>query len=257
MKVATFNANSIRVRLDAVLDWLASNPVDVLAIQETKCEDDKFPRDAFEDVGLHVAFHGQKTYNGVAIVSPHPIANVRTGFGQADMPDDCRLIYGEVLGLKVLNSYVPNGSKVGSEKFIYKLHWLSRFRDLCDRSFSSSDPIVWMGDINIAPKPEDVFDSPSHLGAVGHHPDEFAALEKIVEWGWTDLFRKFTEESGHYTYWDFFIKNAPQRKLGWRIDHIYASPVMASKCSGCVIDIEPRLLERPSDHTFVVAEFDW
>lgn len=257
MKIATFNANSIRVRLPIVLDWLAENEPDVLAIQETKVEDDKFPRDDFEELGYHVAIHGQKTYNGVALVSRHPIAGSVTGFGDPAWPADCRILRADIAGVTVVNTYVPNGTKVGSDKFDYKLRWLERFREYCDRTLDPARPVVWLGDINIAPKPEDVFDSPRVLGGVGHHPAEFAALEKIVEWGWVDLFRKFTQGPGHHTFWEFVIPKAFERDLGWRIDHIYAPPAFAERCTACVIDKAPRGLERPSDHTFVVAEFDF
>lgn len=255
VKIATFNANSIRVRLEIVLDWLAHHQPDVLAIQETKVEDDKFPHEAFEESGYNVAFHGQKTYNGVAIASLHPIQNVRTGFGDPAFAEDCRVMLAEVDGVTIVNTYVPNGTSVGSEKFAYKLAWLKRFRQLCDARLSQAAPVVWLGDINIAPEPDDVYDSPKLLGGVGHHPSEFAALKEVAEWGWVDCFRKFTQGPGHYTYWDFVIPNSVKRGLGWRIDHIYASPTYAGKCVGCTIDLAPRLLDRPSDHTFVIAEF--
>jgi exodeoxyribonuclease-3 len=256
MKIATFNANSIRARLEIVLDWLAENEPDVLAIQEIKCENDKFPLEAFEDAGWQVAIHGQKSYNGVAIVSRSPIQNVRTGFEDPTWPEDCRIITADVQGVKIVNTYVPNGTAVGSEKFDYKLRWLPRFGQLIRDRYAVGEPVVWLGDINIAPTEDDVFDAPRHRGKVGFHPDEIKALEELLAWGWVDCFRKFTQGAGHYSFWEFVIPKAFERNLGWRIDHIYTPAGMASKCTSCVIDKEPRGLERPSDHTFVVAEFD-
>lgn len=255
MTIATFNANSIRVRMPIILDWLAEHEPDVLAIQETKCEDDKFPLSDIEDAGYHAAFTGQKSYNGVAILSREPAQQVRFGFDDPMWPDDKRVMCASVGGVRVINTYVPNGNKVGNEKWTYKMGWLERFRGLLAMELQSHANLVWVGDINIAPKPEDVYDSPKLLGGVGHHPDEFTRLDAITALGVEDLFRKFTAGGGHFTYWDFFIPRAVERGLGWRIDHIYANPTMAARAMRCEIDLEPRRLERPSDHTFVVVEF--
>jgi exodeoxyribonuclease III len=256
LKVATFNVNSIRLRSGIVLDWLAEHEPDVLVLQETKCEDSKFPVDEFSDLGWNVVMQGQKTFNGVAILSRHSILNVRTGLEDPLMPEDCRLIRAEIGPLKIINTYVPNGTEVGSEKFRYKLGWLARFKQLIAESYRPSDLVVWLGDINIAPKPEDVYDSKRSFGGVGHHPDEFCALDSILEWGWTDCFRKFEPEGGHFSFWEFVIPRSVERNLGWRIDHIYASPGLADACTSCRIDKQPRLEVKPSDHTIVVAEFD-
>jgi len=255
VKIATFNANSVRVRAEILLDWLAENQPDVLAIQETKCEDDKFPQEIFQESGYNVVFHGQKSYNGVAIASRAPAQRVTTGFGDVSWPEDCRILAAEIDGVLILNTYVPNGNKVGSEKFQYKLDWLARLRRWMDDRMDSGQDCIWLGDINIARHPEDVYDSAKVLGGVGHHPQEFEALDRVLDWGWSDCFRKFTTEGGHFTFWEFVIPRAVERDIGWRIDHIYASPSLAQRCSGCWIDKAPRLLERPSDHTFVIAEF--
>lgn len=255
MTIATFNANSIRVRMPIILDWLAEHEPDVLAIQETKCEDDKFPLSDIEDAGYHAAFAGQKSYNGVAILSREPAQQVRFGFDDPMWPDDKRVMCASVGGVRIINTYVPNGNKVGNEKWTYKMGWLERFRGLLAVELQTHADVVWVGDINIAPKPEDVYDSPRQLGGVGHHPDEFIRLDAITALGMEDLFRKFTPGGGHFTYWDFFIPRAVDRGLGWRIDHIYGNPTMAARATRCEIDLEPRKLERPSDHTFVVVEF--
>ena len=255
MKIATFNAASVRARLPLLLDWLATNEPDILAIQETKVEDDKFPRADFEDLGYHLALHGQKAWNGVATLSRSPIENIRSGFLDEMMPVDARIVACEIDGIHVINTYVPNGNTVGSEKWEYKMRWLDRFALYLRENFDPKSPVVWLGDINIAPTEIDVYDSPKLLGGVGHHPDEFWRLDRIREFGFIELFRKFEPGPGHYTFWDFTVPNALKRGIGWRIDHIYATPVLADRCTACWIDKEARLLEKPSDHTFVLADF--
>lgn len=255
MRIATFNANSIRARLEIVLDWLEANQPDVLAIQETKVVDSDFPAKSFEDAGYHVAFHGQKSYNGVALASKTPLEDVRFGFEDPLWWDDCRILAARVNGIAIIDTYVPNGTQVGSDKFEYKLRWLERFGKMLAERFSPSDPVVWLGDINIAPTDDDVFDPVKMKGSVCFHPEEKQRLAQIVDWGLTDTFRMFTQGPGHYTYWEFFIQQAFAKNLGWRIDHIYATAPLAKKCKSCVIDKGPRGLEKPSDHTFVMAEF--
>ncbi len=255
MKIATFNANSIRMRLPIVLDWLAENEPDVLAIQETKCEDDKFPLADFEDAGWHATFHGQKSYNGVALISRQPLSDVITGFGNPLMPNDCRIISCRLGDWNIVNVYVPNGNAVGSDKFAYKLQWLKEFRNLLVSRYRPSDKVVVLGDINIAPTPDDVFDSEKHVGKVGHHPAEFEVLDLVRGFGLSDLFRLKTEGPGYYTFWEFVIRGAVEKNLGWRIDHIYGTQPAADKLIDCQIDKAPRLLEKPSDHTFVWASF--
>lgn len=256
MKVATYNVNSIRLRAPIVQEWLAEHEPDVMVIQESKCEDAKFPHDAFEEVGYHATIHGQKGFNGVAILSRGPLSRVSTGLGDPLFPEDCRVIVAELDGVAIVNTYVPNGTMVGGDKWEYKLRWLERFRTFIAERFRPSDPVLWMGDINIAPTPDDVYDSRKMLGGVGHHPDEFARLQAITDWGFSDCFRRFTQGPGHYTYFDYVIVTSVQRNLGWRIDHIYASEGLAASCTTCEIDMEPRRMEKPSDHTVVWAEFD-
>lgn len=255
MKIATFNAASVRARLPLLIEWLAENEPDVLAIQETKVEDHIFPRDPFEDLGYHLALHGQKAWNGVALLSRSPIENVQTGFGDELMPTDCRIISAEIDGIAIVNTYVPNGNTVGSDKFLYKLKWLERFDTYLHQRYRPDELVIWLGDINIAPKPIDVYNSPKMLGGVGHHPDEFSRLARIVDFGLTDVFRQYNANEGQYTFWDFTIPRSVDRNLGWRIDHIYATAALAATCRDCTIDVGARKLEKPSDHTFVVAEF--
>jgi exodeoxyribonuclease III len=256
VKIATFNAASVRARLPMLIDWLAENEPDVLAIQETKVEDEKFPREEFEELGYDLALHGQKSWNGVATLSLQPIVNVRCGFLDELFPTDCRVLTCEIGGITVINTYVPNGTAVGTDKFEYKLRWLDRFERYLQEHFSPSQPLIWLGDINIAPKPEDVYNPRKFFGKVGHHPEEMSRLQKIVGWGLTDVFRLHHPEPGHFTYWDFIITTSVEKNFGWRIDHIYATEPLAERCTSCVIDREARTREKPSDHTFVVAEFD-
>jgi len=256
VKVVTYNAAGIRARLLHLVDWLAHHEPDVVAIQETKVEDDKFPRELFEELGYEIAIHGQKSWNGVAMLSRMPITNVRPGFGDELMPNDARILSCTINGVQFINTYVPNGNTVGSEKWEYKLRWLDRFRTYLDQNFSPQEPLIWFGDINIAPTPIDVFDSKKMYGGVGHHPDEFSRLATIVDFGLIDLFRKFTPEGEHYTYWDFTIPRGVARNLGWRIDHIYGTEVISNLCRDCTIDRDARSYEKPSDHTYVIADID-
>lgn len=256
MKVATFNAASVRARLPLILEWLAEHEPDVLGIQETKVEDEKFPVSDFEDLGYHVTLHGQKSWNGVALITRSLPTGIARGFEDDLFPSDARLVTADVDGVRIINTYVPNGSSVGSDKFIYKLRWLERFGQFLRERYSPNQPLLWMGDINIAPTPLDVYDSPRFLGGVGHHPEEFLRLEQITGFGLVDVFRKFHPEKGHYTFWDYVLPNGFARNLGWRIDHIYATPPLAELCTSCEVDLAPRGQLKPSDHTFVVADFD-
>lgn len=255
VKVATFNVNSVRARVPVLQRWLQAVQPDVVALQETKVEDSKFPLAEFEALGYDAVFHGQMKYNGVAILSRLPIDDTDAGFDD-DWPVDCRVIRATVNDVTIINTYVPNGTAVGSEKFDYKLKWLEHFPRYIESFAGPQDRLLWMGDINIAPTPLDVYDPARFEGGVGFHPEERARLEAIKQWGWHDCYRGFHQGSGHYTYWDYFIPNVLKRNLGWRIDHVYSSPGLAGRCVSCEIDKEPREWERPSDHTPVVAVFD-
>lgn len=257
MKIATFNVNSVRARMPRLIEWLTEAQPDLVALQETKVTDDLFPISDLEPLGYQLAIHGQSKNNGVAFLSRTPMIDVETGFCDADWPEDCRIVTGILDDVLIINTYVPNGTKVGTDKWAYKLGWLERFRAFCDDLATTNDKVIWLGDINIAPTSDDVYGAERHLGGVGHHPDEFSRLDNILDWGWTDCFRKFTHGPGHYTYWDFRFPNVLERNLGWRIDHIYASQAMIDKCHKCWVDKHTRALERPSDHSPVLAEFDW
>lgn len=255
MKIATFNVNSIRVRLAIVTAWLEQHQPDVLAVQETKVQDPDFPAAAFDEIGYKYAFKGQKSYNGVALFSRSEISDIRTGF-EEEPKDQARLISGRVGGLTVVNTYIPQGYLAESQKFDYKLNWFERLRLYFQENFDPADSLVWVGDLNVAPSPIDVYDPVALAGHVCYHPEVHKALARIMEWGFTDVFRMHCKEPGQYTFWDYRAKNPLKTNRGWRLDHIMATRPLAQKSTACCIDTNPRLLERPSDHTPVVAQFD-
>jgi exodeoxyribonuclease-3 len=255
MKVATFNANSIRARLELTLDWLERESPDVLCLQETKAQDADFPADAFRDTGYHVVFRGQKAYAGVATVSKQEPEDVIAGLDDGGEPDQARLIQAVIRDIPIVNTYVPQGRSADSPHFQYKLEWLARLRDWFDRHYSPQEPLLWVGDFNVAPEDIDVYDPKRLQKHVDFHPDARAALQRVKEWGFVDVFRLHCPEPGHYTYWDYRVRTAFQHNRGWRVDHIWATEPLAEKSTKAWIDIEPRRAERPSDHTILVAEF--
>ncbi len=254
MKIASWNVNSLRVRLQHVLDWLASANADVRAIQETKTKDPDFPVDAFAEAGFEVAFAGQPTYNGVAIVARKPIDAQITDLDSFD--DEQRRVLGATIGsVRVLNLYVPNGQSVESEKYQYKLSWLDALHSHLERELATHEHCVVLGDFNIAPEDRDVHDPEQWRGKVLCSDLEREALDNILKLGFVDTFRMFEESDGQFSWWDYRAA-AFRRNLGLRIDLILASKSLASTCTAAAIDVEPRRLERPSDHTPVIAEFD-
>jgi len=256
MKVASFNVNSVRARLPIVVGWLEENRPDVLCVQETKVQDADFPGGAFDEIGYKYAFKGQKSYNGVAIFSKHEIENVRFGFD--DEPEDGpRIMRAEINGVVVVNTYVPQGYMRGTEKFEYKLRWFERLRGYFEKNFDGGAAVIWVGDLNAAPLAIDVYDPVSLLGHVCYNPEVQAALEGVMEWGFVDVFRKHCKEGGHYSFWDYRMRNSYKVNAGWRLDHIMASEMMAEKSIRCYIDKGVRESERPSDHVPIVSEFEW
>ncbi|MBN1247790.1 MAG: exodeoxyribonuclease III [Anaerolineae bacterium] len=254
-KISAFNANSIRVRLDQILDWMAREEADVICVQETKVQDEDFPKDTILDAGYYVQFAGQKSHAGVATVSRTEPDSVSAGFDDGD--DAARLLYTVFDGIHVVNAYVPQGREMSHEQFAYKLDWLSRIRSWFDAHFSPDDPIIWLGDFNVATQDIDVYDPKSLQGHVDFNPEVQAALEEVRQWGFTDIFRKHhPDEPNQYTYYDYRARNAIERNVGWRIDHIWATAPLAAKSIDAWIDLDARRAERPSDHTFLVAEFE-
>jgi len=254
MKVASWNVNSLRVRLPQVLRWLQDELPDVLGLQETKLQNPDFPRDELETAGYRLLFNGQKTYNGVALLSRLEPADVVTDIpGLEDDPQ--RRVVGATIGdIRVLNLYVPNGQAVGSEKFAYKLRWLSAVKKFLAGELAHSPKMLVMGDFNIAPEDRDVYDPQAWDGQVLVSDAERTALREIMALGLQDCFRLFPQEDNNFSWWDYRAAAFP-RNHGLRIDLILASARMAEQCKAAAIDKEPRDWDRPSDHAPVTADF--
>lgn len=255
LTVASWNVNSITVRLAQVIDWLNVHRPDVLCLQETKIPDERFPKAAIEAVGYQVVYSGQKAYNGVAILSRLPISQVRSSLPGDDETAQKRLIAATIAGIEVVNVYVPNGSEVGSEKFTYKLAWLERLYRWFERDFDPQGAVLLCGDFNIAPEARDVYDAQAVAGKVLFHPDEHAALARLQQWGLIDTLRIHTEEAGLFSWWDYRAA-AFRRNLGMRIDQIWVSAPLAARCTAGWIDRQMRAADSPSDHVPVVASFE-
>ncbi len=252
MKLATWNVNSLKVRLPHLLDWLNQTRADVVCLQETKTEDANFPRAEIEAAGYHVAFAGQKTYNGVAILSRQPLQEVQVGIpGLAD--EQKRVLAASVGSLRVINLYVPNGQSVDSDKYQYKLNWLEALADWLQAELARHPELAVLGDFNIAPEDRDVYDPIAWQGQVLCSEPERAHFRALLELGLKDGFRLFEQPEKSYSWWDY-RQGAFRRNLGLRIDHILLSQPLAERCTACTIDTAPRRLERPSDHAPVVAE---
>jgi exodeoxyribonuclease III len=255
MKIATWNVNSIAARLPHVTQWVSTTRPDVLCLQEIKCVDSKFPTSAFTELGYEVVTFGQPTYNGVAILSLHPIQDVQKGFPGDSEEAQKRMLAVTVKGVRVIDVYIPNGSEVGSEKYQYKLKWLAQLHDYFATACDAGQKLVLCGDYNIAPGDADVHDPIAWYGQVLCSQPERDALQKFAAWGLTDLFRQHHKEAGLYSWWDYRGGGFP-RNHGLRIDHLWATAALAQTSKDCWIDVAPRRLERPSDHAPVIAEFD-
>ncbi len=253
---ATWNVNSIRSRLPVLLPWLASAEPDIVCLQETKVEDGQFPLDAIEDAGYHAATRGEGGYNGVAILSKTPIEEIRCGFDDGQPADEARLIVGIIGGVPIVNTYVPQGRSVDHEMFGYKLEWFDRLRTYFTSHFSPDEPLLWAGDLNVAPKPIDVWEPERHLGHVCFNPQVTDALESVRAWGLVDLFRRHVPDSGQYTYYDYRTKDGVAEGKGWRVDHLHGTAPLAERSVEAWIDVAPRWGDRPSDHAPLLVRFD-
>ena len=254
MIVATFNANSLRSRLPIILKWLAENRPDVLCVQETKVQDHDFPEEAFAGSGYEFVFKGQKKYNGVAIFSRSPISEVSFGL-DSEPKDEARLIKAVINGVTFVNTYIPQGYERESDKFAYKLAWYARLSEYFTGHFRPGEQIIWAGDFNVAREAKDVYDPDRLWGHVCYCTEVQEALAKIMEYGFVDVFRQHCAEAKQYTFWDYRGLSFP-RNFGWRLDYIMATKALAAKCTRCWIDKEPRKMEKPSDHTPLLAEFN-
>ncbi|MDB5810262.1 MAG: exodeoxyribonuclease Xth [Betaproteobacteria bacterium] len=253
MRVATWNVNSLKVRLPQVLEWVKAQQPDVLCLQETKLEDAKFPVDDIQAAGYQVQFSGQKTYNGVAILSKSAAAATQASIPGFDDPQK-RVLAATVDGIRVVCLYVPNGQSVESEKYRYKLDWFGRVTQWLAEELAANERLVVVGDFNVAPEECDVHDPKAWEGQVLVSEPERQALRGLVALGLKDSFRLFEQPPQSFTWWDYRM-NAFRRKMGLRIDHILLSHPLAQTCKSCTIDVEPRRNERPSDHAPVIVEF--
>ncbi len=254
MKVATWNLNSIRARLERLLAWLAAHQPDVICLQELKVADDEFPTEAVEAAGYHAVVHGQRTYNGVAILSRLPMSDIEVGLRDGVEDPQARLISARVRGVKIYSAYFPNGGEVGSEKFAYKLAWMERLRAYLEKHASRDEPLLLCGDMNVAPDDRDVARPEEWKDTVLCHPDARAALRRFYEQGLVDTFRLHHPDGGFYSWWDYRQLGFPKNN-GLRIDHILASAPLSKRCTETSIDREARKGKQPSDHVPAMATF--
>lgn len=250
MKLATWNVNSLNVRLPHVLDWLRDNPIDVLCLQETKQEDIKFPYDNLKAAGYSAIHSGQKTYNGVAILSRHAMTDVEHGIAGFD-DEQKRVISATINGLRVVCVYIVNGQAVDSDKYAYKMRWLEALNCWLAEQLKQYPNLVLLGDYNIAPEDRDCHDPAAWIGQILVSPREREAFEKLTQLGLHDSFRLFEQPEKSFTWWDYRMMGF-RRNFGMRIDHILVSDGLKNRCEKCEIDKTPRKLERPSDHTPVI-----
>jgi len=264
MRIATWNVNSVRTRLGQVCAWLEQQRPEVLCLQETKVADALFPRQVFADLGYSLAISGQKAYNGVAILSRLPLEDVQVGLaallpGEAEaeaLTEQKRLLSARINGLRVLNLYVPNGSSLRSDKYAYKLRWLACLQRYLQQQERQGEPLVMLGDFNIAPEDRDLHDPGRLTGGIMASDAERRALRELLGERLQDAFRLFEPDSGHWSWWDY-RSGGWDTDRGWRIDHIYLSPQLLERTSGCLIDRRQRGEPQPSDHAPVVVNLAW
>lgn len=257
MKIATWNVNSLGVRLPQVLDWLIANPIDILCLQELKLTDDKFPLEVLQEAGYHSAAFGQKTYNGVAILSLHPLADVRRNI-EGFEDEQSRVISATVQtaedSLRVVNGYFVNGQEPGTEKFAYKMRWLDALRAQVQAEMAAHPQLVLLGDFNITPDDRDTYDPVGLRETIHHTTEERRHFQDLIALGLTDAFRMFDQPEKSFSWWDYRMLGF-QKNRGMRIDHILVSDALKPKVTSCIVDRAPRKNKQPSDHTPVVAEF--
>ncbi len=255
MKIATWNVNGINSRLRHVIEWSAKNQPDVLCIQELKCTDARFPHAKLRAAGFsHLEFHGEKAYNGVAILSKYPIGEVQKNFPGDDVDAPRRLIAATIEGVRIVNVYAPHGTKLGSDKYRFKLDWHARLRKYFDDNYSTGDEVLLVGDLNVAPHELDVWKPSLWKDKLHFTKAERESIMNVKRWGFVDLFRQANDDVKEFTWWSVF-HNDFEKNRGLRIDFIWSSPPMADACNDCWIDKEPRAWESPSDHAPVLAEF--
>ena len=260
--IVTFNVNSVKSRLPILDVWLSSeNAPDILCLQETKCRDEDFPAAFFEDKGYHCVFKGMKSYNGVAVVSRAEPDEFEFGLcdeGEEgrEESENARVARVRFGGLTVLNTYIPQGKEIDNPDYLYKLRFIGRVKRLLERKCSSSDKVVWLGDLNVAPTDIDVTNPKNKKDHVCFHEDVKEALAQAMSWGLVDIFREHLPGEGQYTFWDYRVKDSLSRNIGWRIDHILGTECAAELCKGVRVERGLRAMDRPSDHTAVVGTFE-
>ncbi|MBV9264886.1 MAG: exodeoxyribonuclease III [Acidobacteriaceae bacterium] len=255
MKIATYNVNSIRKRLPIVVEWLRQNQPDIMCLQETKVQDHEFPVEILKEAGYSSMYRGMKSFNGIATLTREPAEHVFFGLHEGPDNEDCRIVQTVVDGVPIINSYAPQGHSISSDKYTFKLAWFRRIHRYFQEHLDPAKPAVWLGDLNVAPEPIDVYHPDRRVNDPDFHIDARNAFKEVVAWGWIDLFRKLHPERIQYTYWDYF-RSAFKNNWGWRIDHLMATAPLAGKCSRVEVDVEPRKLPDTSDHTIVWAEFE-
>jgi exodeoxyribonuclease III len=254
MKIATWNVNSIRKRMPHLLDWLALHSPDVMCLQETKVQDNEFPELAFQAAGYHARYRGMKGYNGVATLTRSEPDSVLHGFREGADSEDVRMLLTVVAGVPVVNTYVPQGHRIGTDRYAFKLEWFLRVRRFFQERLDPGLPAIWTGDLNVAPQPIDVYHPDRRVNDPDFHIDARNAYQQTLSWGFVDVFRQLHPDRVQYTYWDYF-RNAFEHNWGWRIDHILATAPLAEKCLAVEVDTAPRALAGASDHAPVWAEF--
>ena len=263
MLIATWNVNSVRTRLSQITNWIKNVNPDILCLQETKVIDDSFPITPFEKLGYEVIKYGQKSYNGVAIISKLKIENVKKGFTHdcdkknisEEFNEQKRLISADINGLKIINVYVPNGSSINSDKFNYKIKWLNHLSSFLDEQVKDDDLVCFLGDFNIAPSEIDIHSPQKYEGGIMASKMEREALNNVLKGRFIDSFRIFENNTGHWSWWDY-RNNAYELNKGWRIDHIYISKNLSSKLKSCVIERNQRENLQPSDHAPVMINLE-
>lgn len=259
MKIVTWNINSVRAREDRLLAWLEKVQPDVLCLQEIKCETDQFPYESVREAGYYCSVYGQKTYNGVAILSRKEPTDFQSGMGSSDDDPQARVASVLIDGVRIIDTYFPNGKSVGTEEYGYKLQWMGRLLDYLSELADAKEPVALVGDFNVAPEDTDVARPDAWGDSVLCHPSVREALEKIRAWGFTDVFRKHHPDGGVYSWWDYRMLAFP-KNVGLRIDHIFATESLAETSVECWVDRDERKkgsFGKPSDHAPVIGEFHW
>jgi exodeoxyribonuclease III len=256
VKIATWNINGIASRLEHLLKWAASAKPDIICLQETKTVDAKFPVARIRAAGYeHIEIYGEKSYNGVAIISKHPLASVQKGFPGGDETEPRRVIAATVRDIRIVNAYFPHGTKIGSDKFHFKIDWVDRLRTYFDENYTPDENVLLCGDTNICPHEIDIWNVRYWATRMHFTKPEREALQNLKRWGFVDVFRQMNDQPGEYTWWDTFRESSFPKNRGLRLDHIWASPPLAERCLDCWVDREPRGWDHPSDHAPVIAEF--